>query len=209
MLPRYENRVQLAMALVVGLLLVANLFTLALVALTPHERGVRAPVLYTVFIITLLVSLPAIFLLPRWLLRPYRQLVGEAKRAPVAPLPAGARDETEFVLETFQAVVAQLSAQQKELEKLSAQASARAASAEMFNERIVASVPSGLVAFDARGVATVVNGRTPHDVASLSARTHRYGRTMLADGRTLSPRRSGSDDWRRTRPTFRRHSSPD
>ncbi|MGI9106231.1 MAG: sensor histidine kinase [Pyrinomonadaceae bacterium] len=157
MLPRYENRVQLAMALVVGLLLLANLFTLALVALTPQERGVRAPVLFTVFLITLLVSLPAIFLLPRWLLRPYRQLVGEAERAPVAALPEGARDETEFVLETFQAVVAQLRAQQRELEKLSAQASARAASAEMFNERIVASVPSGLVAFDARGLATVVN----------------------------------------------------
>lgn len=179
MLPRYENRVQLAMALVVGLLLVANLFTLTLVALTPHERGVRAPVLYTVFIITLLVSLPAIFLLPRWLLRPYRQLVGEAKRAPVAALPAGARDETEFVLETFQAVVAQLSAQQKELEKLSAQASARAASAEMFNERIVASVPSGLVAFDARGVATVVNAPARALLESTTDSTEEHLTTLL------------------------------
>ncbi|HKP72449.1 MAG TPA: ATP-binding protein [Pyrinomonadaceae bacterium] len=154
---RYENRVQLVLALVVGLLLVANLFTLTLVALTPQDRVVRAPVLFTVFLITLLVSLPGIFLLPRWLLRPYRQLVGEAERAPVAARPEGARDETEFVLETFQAVVAQLRAQQRELEKLSAQASARAASAEMFNERIIASVPSGLVAFDASGAATVVN----------------------------------------------------
>jgi nitrogen fixation/metabolism regulation signal transduction histidine kinase len=157
MLPRYENRVQLVLALVVGLLLVANLFTLTLVALTPPDRSVRPPVLFTVFLITLLVSLPGIFLLPRWLLRPYRQLVGEAERAPVAARPEGARDETEFVLETFQAVVAQLRAQQRELEKFSAQASARAASAEMFNERVVASVPSGLVAFDAGGLATVIN----------------------------------------------------
>jgi nitrogen fixation/metabolism regulation signal transduction histidine kinase len=89
--------------------------------------------------------------------RPYRRLLGEAERAPVAARPEGARDETEFVLETFQAVVAQLRAQQRELEKLSAQASARAASAEMFNERVVASVPSGLVAFDARGIATIIN----------------------------------------------------
>ncbi|HEY0101636.1 MAG TPA: ATP-binding protein [Pyrinomonadaceae bacterium] len=154
---RYENRVQLVLALVVGLLLVANLFTLTLVAMTPPDRNVRPPVLFAVFTITLLISLPGIFLLPRWLVRPYRQLVGEAERAPVAARPEGARDETEFVLETFQAVVAQLRAQQRELEKLSAQASARAASAEMFNERVVASVPSGLVAFDAGGLATVIN----------------------------------------------------
>ncbi|HJR07130.1 MAG TPA: ATP-binding protein [Pyrinomonadaceae bacterium] len=157
MLGRYENRVQLVLALVVGLLLVANLFTLTLVAMTPPDRSVRPTVLFTVFTITVLVSLPGIFLLPRWLVRPYRQLVGEAERAPVAARPEGARDEAEFVLETFQAVVAQLRAQQRELEQLSAQASARAASAEMFNERVVASVPSGLVAFDAAGLATVIN----------------------------------------------------
>ncbi|HEV2799177.1 MAG TPA: ATP-binding protein [Pyrinomonadaceae bacterium] len=157
MLPRYENRVQLVLALVVGLLLVANLFTLTLVAMTPPDRSVRAPVLFAVFTITLLVSLPGIFLLPRWLVRPYRQLLGEAERAPVEARPDGVRDETEFVLETFQAVVAQLRAQQRELEKLSAQASARAATAERFSERVVASVPSGLVAFDARGIATIIN----------------------------------------------------
>ncbi|HYX40560.1 MAG TPA: PAS domain-containing protein, partial [Pyrinomonadaceae bacterium] len=154
---RYENRVQLALALVIGLLLLANLFTLTLVALTPQTRAARAPVLLTVFVITLIVSVPCVVLLPRWLLRPYRQLLGEAERAPVATRPEGARDETEFVLETFQAVVAQLRAQQRELEMLSARASARAASAEQFSERIIASVPSGLVAFDAQGRATVVN----------------------------------------------------
>jgi signal transduction histidine kinase len=157
MMTRYENRVQLAMALVVGLLLLANLFTLTLVALVPTERGLRAPVLFSVFFVTLLVSLPAVFMLPRWLLKPYRQLVGEAERAPVAAKAETPRDETEFVLETFQAVVERLRAQQRELEALSARASARAASAEMFSERIVASVPSGLVAFDAAGRATVVN----------------------------------------------------
>ena len=82
-MPRYENRMQLALGLVVGLLLVANLFTLALVALSPAARAERAPVLYTVFVLTLVVSVPSILLLPRWLLRPYRQLVDEAERAPV------------------------------------------------------------------------------------------------------------------------------
>jgi signal transduction histidine kinase len=157
MLTRYENRVQLAMALVVGLLLLANLFTLTLVALLPTGRGSRAPVLFSVFFVTLLVSLPAVFMLPRWLLKPYRRLVGEAERAPVAAKTETPRDETEFVLETFQAVVERLRAQQHELEALNARASARAASAEMFSERIVASVPSGLVAFDAGGRATIVN----------------------------------------------------
>ncbi len=155
---RYENRLQLALALVVGLLLLANLFTLTLVAMSPSTRAARAPVLVTVFIITLVVSVPCILLLPRWLLRPYRQLVDEAERAPVAGIAREkARDETEFVLETFQGVVAQLHAKQRELERLGALASQRAASAEQFSERIVASIPSGLVAFDAGGHATIVN----------------------------------------------------
>jgi PAS domain S-box-containing protein len=155
-MPRYENRMQLALGLVVGLLLVANLFTLALVALTPATRAERAPVLYTVFVLTLVVSVPSILLLPRWLLRPYRQLVDEAERAPVEA-SSRARDESEFVLETFQEVVAQLRSKQRELERLSARATERAATAEQFGERVVASLPSGLVAFDADGRATVLN----------------------------------------------------
>ena len=157
-MPRYENRMQLALALLVGLLLVANLFTLTLVALSPATRAERAPVLYAVFIVTLVVSVPSILLLPRWLLRPYRQLVDEAERAPVESASRGhARDESEFVLETFQEVVAQLRAKQRELERLSERAAARAATAEQFSERVVASLPSGLVAFDSEGRATVVN----------------------------------------------------
>jgi nitrogen fixation/metabolism regulation signal transduction histidine kinase len=155
-MPRYENRMQLALGLVVGLLLVANLFTLALVALAPATRAERAPVLYTVFVLTLVVSVPSILLLPRWLLRPYRQLVDEAERAPVEA-SSRARDESEFVLETFQEVVAQLRSKQRELERLSARATERAATAEQFGERVVASLPSGLVAFDAEGRATVLN----------------------------------------------------
>ncbi len=155
---RYENRVQLVLALLVGMLLVANLLTLSLVALTPATRAVRAPVLFIIFVVTFFVSVPCIVLLPRWLLRPYRRLIDEAERAPVAVRPQATRDEAEFVLETFQEVVAKLHAQQRELEKLSAEAGARAASAEQFSERIVASIPSGLIAFNSDGAATVVNG---------------------------------------------------
>jgi PAS domain S-box-containing protein len=139
------------------IVLLAGLFALALVILAPDAATARGPILLTVFILILVVSLLFIILLLRRLLRPYRQLVGEAERAPVAARSNKGRDEGQFVLETFKSVVAQLQAQQRELEALSAQASARAASAEKFSERIVASVPSGLVAFDASGHATVVN----------------------------------------------------
>jgi len=149
---------QLALALVVGLLLLANLFTLTLVALAPATRAERAPLLLAVFVITLVVSVPSILLLPRWLLRPYRRLVDEAERAPLASVQrAKPRDETEFVLETFQGVVAELRDKQRELERLGAQASERAATAEQFSERVVASLPSGLLAFAASGLSTVVN----------------------------------------------------
>jgi PAS domain S-box-containing protein len=156
---RFENRVQLTLAAVVGLLLLANLFTLALVAMSPAARAARAPVLFTVFLITLVVSVPSLLLIPRWLLKPYRQLIDEAERAPVAAGRGdGERDETEFVLKTFQEVVAQLRAKQRELERLTAQASARAATAERFTERVVASLPSGLLAVDSAGRTTVING---------------------------------------------------
>ncbi len=157
MFPRYRSRVQLVLAMVAGLFLLANLFAVMLIARAPAASTVRGPMLLTILVVTLLVSLLCLVLLLRWLLRPYRQLVGEAERAPVAARSGKARDEAEFVLETFQSVVAQLQAQRRELELLSARASLRADSAEKFSERIVASVPSGLVAFDAMGRATVVN----------------------------------------------------
>src|SRR6185436_9196590 len=92
----------------------------------------------------------------RGLLRPYNQLVGEAERAPV-PHSGKPQNEAAFVLETFQSVVAQLQSQQQELERLTAQASQRADSAELFSDRIVASMPTGLIAFDLSGIATVAN----------------------------------------------------
>ena len=145
------------LAMLAGIVVLAGLFAVALALLAPDAASARGPVLLTIFIIILIVSLLCLTLLLRKLLKPYRQLVGEAERAPVSARSNKGRDEGQFVLETFKSVVAQLQAQQRELEALSAEASARAASAEKFSERIVASVPSGLLAFDARGRATVVN----------------------------------------------------
>ncbi len=147
----------MVLALLGGVCLLASLLAVMLFAFGPVTTGARAPVLLLVFISTLVVTILCVTLLLRWLLRPYRQLVGEAERAPVSAQPIKARDEAEFVLETFQSVVAQLQSQQRTLESLTAQASERAASAQKFSERIVASVPSGLIAFGAQGQATMVN----------------------------------------------------
>ena len=145
-----------------GLFLLAALFAILLYVLTPESPMARGPILLASFIVILIGSLLAILFVVRWLLRPYHQLVGEAQRASVASEILKSQDEAEFVLETFQSVVAQLQEQRTELEKLSAEARERATSAEKFSERIVASLPSGLLAFDANGLSMVVNapGRT-------------------------------------------------
>jgi signal transduction histidine kinase len=139
-----------------GLFLLAVLFAILLYALTPETPAARGPILLASFIAILLGSLLCILFVLRWLLRPYQQLVGEAQRASVTAQHKS-QDEAEFVLETFQSVVAQLQDQRKELEHLSAEARERANSAEKFSERIVASLPSGLIAFDGAGLSMAIN----------------------------------------------------
>ena len=183
---RYGSRVQLVLALSGGVTLLATLLVVAFVAFAPTSPAGHRSVLLAVFTGTLIVSLLSIVLLMRWLMRPYRQLVGEAERAPVAARPGHARNEAEFVLETFQSVIAQLQAQQRELESLSAQASERAVSAEKFSERIVASVPSGLVAFDAHGCATVVNAPARTLIGSDGDAEGQHVRSLLRNAPELA-----------------------
>ncbi len=153
----YRNRFQFGLTLLTGLFLLAALFAILLYALTPETPAARGPILLASFIAILIGSLLCILFLMRWLLRPYHKLLGEAERASVQAEIRKSHDEAEFVLETFQSVVGQLQEQRKELEKLSEQARARASSAEKFSERIVASLPSGLVAFDATGHSIAIN----------------------------------------------------
>ncbi len=155
---RYTNRIQFGVSLLTGLFLLATLFAVLLYSLTPNTPLARGPILLTAFITILIASLVFVLFLLRWLLRPYRDLVGEAERASTASLRTS-KDEAEFVLETFQSVLRQLQEQRKELEKLSAQAHNRADSAQRFSERIIASVPSGLIAFD--GSAKVITINSP------------------------------------------------
>ena len=168
---KYRSRFQSGLTMLAGLFLLATLFAILLYALTPETPAARGPILLASFIAILIGSLLCILFVLHWLLRPYNQLVGEAQRASAAQELMKSQDEAEFVLETFQSVVAQLQEQRQELEQLSAEARERASSAEKFSERIVASLPSGLIAFDGAGSSMVIN--TP-------------GRTLLGvDGRAL------------------------
>lgn len=138
----YRNRFQSGLTMLTGLFVLAVLFAVLLYAFTPETPAARSPILLAAFIAILLGSLLCILFVLRWLLRPYQQLVGEAQRASIAT-PHKSQDEAEFVLETFQSVVAQLQEQRKELEK--------------FSEHIVASLPSGLIAFDGAGLSITIN----------------------------------------------------
>lgn len=151
-----KNRIQLSLWAGLALFLLAATFAFLLYTVVPETPASRGPLLLASFIAILVGSILFIVFLLRWLLNPYRKLVGEAQRASNAPQPQS-KDEAEFVLETFQSVVAQLDSQRKELQRLTEQASERADSAERFSERIVASVPSGLIAFDGHGRSILVN----------------------------------------------------
>jgi signal transduction histidine kinase len=151
------SRLQLLLTIFAGIFLLGTVLIFAIFALAPGTAVAYRPFLLTAFVVTLFISLVCIAWLLRGLLRPYSQLVGEAKRAPVAH-SGKPQNEAAFVLETFQSVIAQLQDQQDELQRLSDQASQRADSAELFSERIVASMPTGLIAFDSTGKATVMNG---------------------------------------------------
>jgi signal transduction histidine kinase len=163
---RHRNRFQSGLTMLTGFFLLAVVFAILLYAFTPETPAARGPILLASFIAILLGSLLCILFVLRWVLRPYQQLVGEAERASVADQMLKSQDEAQFVLETFQSVVAQLQEQRKALEQLSAEARERASSAEKFSERIVASLPSGLIAFDGAGRSMVINtpGRTLLDV---------------------------------------------
>ena len=151
------SRLPTWLTVLAGIFLLGAVMIFALFAMAPGTAVVYRPFLLTAFVATLFIALVSIAWLLRGLLRPYSQLVGEARRAPVTH-SGKSQNEAAFVLETFQSVIGQLQTQQQQLERLSAQASQRADSAERFSERIVASMPTALIAFDSTGQATVLNG---------------------------------------------------
>jgi len=171
---------QLSLTVLAAIFLLAAVIIFALFVVAPSTADVYQPFLLTTFIVAFFVSLVYIAWLLRGILRPYSQLISEAERAPVAH-STKSQNEAAFVLETFQSVVAQLQAQQQELERLTAEASQRADSAERFSERIVASMPTGLIAFDLSGNATVVNAPARALLNSQSNFESQDFRTILRD----------------------------
>src|SRR5947208_6405644 len=180
-----SSRLQVLLTILAGIFLLGTVMIFAVVALAPNTAVVYRPFLLTTFVVTLFISLVCVAWLLRGLLRPYSQLVGEAKRAPVAH-SGKTQNEAAFVLETFQSVIAQLQAQRQELERLSEQASERADSAERFSDRIVASMPTGLIAFDATGNATVINQPAQILFKKQSSGSSDHFKTIFADVPSLA-----------------------
>ncbi|HEX3231107.1 MAG TPA: hypothetical protein VHQ95_19165, partial [Pyrinomonadaceae bacterium] len=129
------SRMQVLLTVLAGIFLLATVSIFAVFALAPGTAVIYRPLLLSAFVVTLFISLVSIAWLLRGLLRPYSQLIGEARRAPVAH-SGKTQNEAAFVLETFQSVIAQLQDQQKELQRLTEHASQRADSAEQFSDRI-------------------------------------------------------------------------
>ena len=152
-----ENKARLAMLVLILALLSLIALSLALFSRS-GSQGVASPILvylYSYQIIALVLGIGLVFLLIRWLLRPYRRMVEAARGSPVRA--SSAISESEFVAQTFQALVERLQAHEKELAQLHELERRRAERSERFSERLIANLPSGLVTIDSKGIVTSVN----------------------------------------------------
>jgi uncharacterized BrkB/YihY/UPF0761 family membrane protein len=113
-----ENKARLAMLVLILALLSLIALSLALFSRTGSQLN-TSPVLIYLFsyqILALVLGIGLVFLLIRWLLRPYRRMVEAARGSPVTA--SSAISEGEFVAQTFQALVEQLQANERELAQL-------------------------------------------------------------------------------------------
>ncbi|HEX5731333.1 MAG TPA: ATP-binding protein [Blastocatellia bacterium] len=166
---RVESRARLFIALLIGVLLITIGLGVVLIA-RPVERASSpaASYVFSFLVVALIFGLGLTFLFVRWLLRPYRRMVEAARGSPVHALSA--KSESEFVVETFQALVEQLQAKERELAELHALERRRAERSERFSERLIANIPSGLVAIDSRGRVTTANPHAGRILSGLDAR---------------------------------------
>src|SRR5580765_3092989 len=180
----YASRLQILLAIMAAFFLLGTIAIFIVFAVAPGTALVYRPMLLTGFVVMLFISMVCVAGLMRGLLRPYNQLIGEAQRAPV-PHSGKRQNEAAFVLETFQSVIAQLQEQQQELKRLSDQASQRADSAEAFSDHIVASMPTGLLAFDSAGRLTLMNAPARDLFATSENVDGEHFTEVLADAPTL------------------------
>lgn len=152
-----ENKARLAMLVLILSLL--SLIALSLALFSRSGSTLRSsPIIIYLFsyqIIALVLGIGLVFMLIRWLLRPYRRMVEAARGSPVRA--SSAISEGEFVAQTFQALVEQLQANERELAQLHELERRRADRSERFSERLIANIPSGLMTIDSRGIVTSIN----------------------------------------------------
>jgi signal transduction histidine kinase len=131
-----------------------------LVRIVKPESGASFPIIFYIFsyqIVALVIGLGLIILVVRWLLKPYHRIMEAAQGSPVHP--PSARTESEFVVETFQALIQQIQSKEKELAELHAQERRRAERSERFSERLIANIPSGIIGIDSKGFVTTANAK--------------------------------------------------
>lgn len=151
------NSIRLWVAISGGVIILVALVAFVFHLLDSSVNQAYKSLYLSLFIFTLVFTLLGEVLLLRWLLRPYRQLAHEASLVSFGDNSQPKNDEADFVLKTFQSVVSKLQVQTSELERLNERNAERAETAEALSERIIASVPSGLVVFDSKGNAKMVN----------------------------------------------------
>src|ERR1044072_2531345 len=152
-----ENKARFAIIIFAIALLALGGLSLILY-LQARGQSQSSPIIIYFFsyqIIALFFGLGLVFLLVRWLLRPYRRMVETARGSPVHA--SAAMSESEFVVETFQALIEQLQSKEKELAQLHALDRRRAERSERFSERLIDNIPSGIVTVDSKGEVTSVN----------------------------------------------------
>jgi PAS domain S-box-containing protein len=152
-----ENRARLAILVFALALIILIAMSVALYSQV-RDQIASSPFIIYIFsyqIIALIFGLALMFFIVRWLLRPYRRIVEAAQGSPVHA--SSAKSESEFVVETFQALIERLQAKERELAQLHALERRRAERSERFSERLIANIPSGLVTVDSNGLVTSAN----------------------------------------------------
>jgi signal transduction histidine kinase len=181
-----ENKARLAMLVLILALLSLIALSLALFSRTGNQLN-TSPVLIYLFsyqILALVLGIGLVFLLIRWLLRPYRRMVEAARGSPVTA--SSAISEGEFVAQTFQALVEQLQANERELAQLHELERRRAERSERFSERLIANIPSGLITVDSKGIVTSVNAHAMKIFVS-EPNTRYIEARQIQTGELLSP----------------------
>jgi PAS domain S-box-containing protein len=125
-------------------------------SLAVANRAFRSTLIYQVSAMALVLLTLVLFL--NSLLAPHRRLVAEARSvARELPIDAGSQDEGQFLLATFQDVVAKLKEKEKQLAEMHRQEKARADESQALATDIVRTMNTGLVSLDDRSQVVLVN----------------------------------------------------